>query len=63
MDKNALSSEQLVRLSLARIKAYEPELHAIITLNSHALDEARALDVERRAKGPRSLLHGIPVLL
>lgn len=63
MDKNALSSAQLVRLSLARIKAYEPELHAIITLNSHALDEARALDVERRAKGPRSLLHGIPVLL
>lgn len=63
MDKNALSSEHLVRLSLARIKAYEPELHAIITLNSHALDEARALDVERRAKGPRSLLHGIPVLL
>jgi amidase len=63
MDKGALTSEQLVRLSLARIKAHEPELHAIITLNSHALDEARALDAERRSKGPRSPLHGVPVLL
>jgi amidase len=63
MDKGALTSEQLVRLSLARIKAYEPELHAVITLNPNAIDEARALDAERRSKRPRSLLHGVPVLL
>ena len=63
MDKGALTSEQLVRLSLARIKAYEPKLHAVITLNPNAIDEANALDAERRTKGPRSLLHGIPVLL
>ncbi|WP_179188389.1 amidase [Sphingomonas sp. IBVSS2] len=63
IDRGALTSEQLVRLSLARIRAYEPKLHAIITLNPHALDEARALDAERRRKGRRSLLHGIPVLI
>jgi amidase len=63
MDKGALTSEQLVRLSLARIKAYEPELHAVISLNPNAMEEARALDAERRTKGPRSPLHGVPVLL
>lgn len=63
MDKGALTSEQLAQLSLARIEAYEPQLHAVITLNPNAIEEARALDVERRTKGPRSLLHGIPVLL
>ncbi|CAE6449508.1 unnamed protein product [Rhizoctonia solani] len=31
--------------------------------NRHALEQAAALDVERRAKGKRSPLHGIPILL
>jgi amidase len=62
----ALTSEKLTQLYLARIAAYEkngPKLHAIISLNPHALDQARALDAERRAKGPRGPLHGIPILL
>ena len=63
MDRGVLTAEKLVRLSLARVKAYEPELHAVITLNPDAIKEARTLDEERRAKGPRSPLHGIPVLL
>jgi len=65
MDKGALSSEKLVQLYLARIEAYDakgPALNAVITLNPKALDEARALDEERKAKGPRSPLHGIPIL-
>jgi len=61
-DKGALTSEKLVTLCLARIEAYEPKLHAVITLNPNALDEARKLDAERKAKGPRSALHGIPVI-
>lgn len=63
IDRGALSSERLVALSLARIRAYEPNLHAVIRLNPRALQEARALDAERRSKGRRSPLHGIPVLL
>jgi amidase len=63
IDNGALTSEQLVKLSLARLKAYEPELHAVINVNPHALDEARALDRERVAKGRRSALHGIPIVL
>lgn len=63
MDRGGLTSEQLVGSSLARIKAYEPNLHAVISLNPRALEEARALDAERLATGRRSPLHGIPVLL
>ena len=35
----------------------------MITVNPKALETARALDAERKAKGPRSPLHGIPVVL
>ncbi|MDE0648911.1 MAG: amidase family protein, partial [Gammaproteobacteria bacterium] len=38
-------------------------LNAVLTLNPRALERARALDEERRTRGARSLLHGIPVLL
>jgi amidase len=61
-----LTAEKLTELCLARIAAYDrrgPALHALITLNAKALDVARALDAERRSKGPRSPLHGIPVVL
>jgi len=66
MDKGALSSEKLVQLYLARINAYDaqgPALNTIIVLNANALDEARALDAERKAKGPRSPFHGVPILV
>ncbi len=66
MDAGTLTSERLVQLSLARIEAYDdqgPKLNALITLNAKALEQARALDAERKAKGKRSPLHGIPVVL
>jgi amidase len=62
----ALSSEKLVELYLARIAAYDragPRLNSIIYINPNAKVEAAALDKERAEKGPRSPLHGIPVLL
>jgi amidase len=65
MDAGALSSEKLVQLYLNRIEAYDkagPKINAVITLNPRALDEARALDAERKTKGPRSQLHGVPVV-
>lgn len=61
-----LTYEKLVSLYLARIEAYDhagPALNTVITLNPKALEEARALDDERKAKGPRGPLHGIPVLV
>jgi amidase len=65
-ETGALTSETLVQLCLARIQAYDrqgPSLRAVLTLNPKALDTARALDAERKSKGPRSPLHGIPIVL
>jgi amidase len=61
-----LTSEKLVQMCLARIEAYDrkgPTLRAVIAVNPRALETARALDAERKAKGPRSPLHGIPIVL
>jgi len=65
-DAGTLTSEKLVQLSLARIQAFDhsgPSLNAVLVLNPKAIETARALDAERKAKGPRSPLHGIPVVL
>jgi len=65
-ESGALTSEKLIELSLARIAAFDesgPELNAVLALSRNALAEARALDAERARSGPRSPLHGIPVLL
>jgi amidase len=60
------SSRSLTEKYLARIQEIDkagPMLNAVIELNPDALRIADALDVERRAKGPRGPLHGIPVLI
>ncbi len=65
-DAGTLSSEMLVERYLARIDAYDkagPQLHAVLWVNGDAIATARALDRERRDSGPRSPLHGIPVVL
>lgn len=66
MNKGALTSEKLTRMYLARIDAYDkkgPAINTVITLNPKALEQARALDKERKAKGPRSPIHGVPIVL
>lgn len=65
-DAGALSSEKLVGMYLKRIAAYDkqgPKINAVLYLNKQALDEARALDAERKRSGRRSPLHGIPVVI
>ncbi|WP_341920835.1 amidase family protein [Hydrocarboniphaga effusa] len=65
VDAGALSYEKLVTLYLARIAAYDkkgPSLNTVITLNKNAIATARALDQERKSKGLRSPLMGIPIL-
>ena len=60
----ALTYEGLVRLYLNRIAAYDkhgPRLNAIIEINPRAIETARELDEERKTKGLRSPLHGIPI--
>jgi amidase len=61
-----VTSVGLVELYLQRIRAYDqagPRLNAVLSINPTAAREARALDNERRRRGPRGPLHGIPVLL
>ena len=45
------------------IDKHGPSINAIIELNPDALSIADALDQERRDKGPRGPLHGIPALI
>ncbi|TAM54483.1 MAG: amidase [Paraburkholderia sp.] len=57
---------ELVRGYIDRIQAFDrdgPRLNSIVALSPSALDEAAALDAERRANGMRGLLHGVPVLV
>jgi Asp-tRNA(Asn)/Glu-tRNA(Gln) amidotransferase A subunit family amidase len=61
-----VTSRDLVEKYLARIRAYDqqgPRLNAMIALNPRALDEADALDAERRAGRVRGPLHGIPIVV
>jgi amidase len=61
-----LTAEKLTQMYLARIQAYDrqgPAIRAVLAINPNALETARMLDAERRSKGPRSPLHGIPVVL
>jgi amidase len=66
MASGQLSARQLVEAYLTRIEALDrrgPALHQILELDPDARAIADALDVERKARGPRGPLHGIPVLL
>jgi amidase len=61
-----VSSVALCEFYLARIEAMNvrgPELRAILETNPEALAIAAALDQERRVKGARGPLHGIPLVL
>ena len=66
MQAGRVTSRQLVEAYLARIRAYDqdgPRINAFIMLNPRALDDADALDRERRTRGSRGPLHGIPIVI
>jgi len=48
---------------IAEIDKQGPSINAVIEMNPEAEAIAEALDRERKAKGPRGPLHGIPVLI
>ncbi len=58
-----VTSRELVEQYLVRIATYEDRLNAVIAVNPRALEEADALDRERRAGRVRGPLHGIPIAL
>ena len=63
MEKEDLSAREITEYFLERITLVDdsgPSLNSVIELNPDALEAAEALDA---ARGPRGVLHGIPVLL
>jgi len=63
MQAGQVTSEQLVKTYLQRIKELDGKLNAIIELNPEALQVARAMDKERENGKVRSLMHGIPFVI
>lgn len=66
MQTKLITAEELVRMYLARIEAYEeagPGVNAFLYVNPNAEEEARRLDALRHPGRSRSPLYGIPVLL
>ncbi|HSC30247.1 MAG TPA: amidase, partial [Gemmatimonadaceae bacterium] len=66
MASGKYTARKIVELYLSRIDELDhrgPMLNEVIELNPDAFEIADALDAERKSKGPRSPLHGIPVLI
>jgi amidase len=66
MTKGRYSSRQLTQLYLQRIERIDrggPRLRSISETNPDALAIADVLDVERKSKGVRGPLHGIPIVI
>ncbi|MGD0990195.1 MAG: amidase [Candidatus Sulfotelmatobacter sp.] len=66
MKSGKFTARSLVEKYSSRIDEIDkhgPSLNSIIEMNPDALAIADELDREERAKGPRSPLHGIPVLI
>jgi amidase len=65
MASGRLTSRELVEIYLQRIRFLDEklDLRTVLQLNPDARRIASELDRERRAKGARGPLHGIPVLL
>ena len=63
MKSGRTTSRAIVQQYLTRIATYEDKLHAAITVNPKALEEAEALDRERAQGKVRGPLHGIPIAL
>jgi amidase len=66
MNSGITTARSIAEKYLARIEAIDrqgPALRCVIELNSDALAIADALDKERKEKGARGPLHGVPVLI
>ncbi|MFD1707779.1 amidase family protein [Siminovitchia sediminis] len=63
MAEGEVTSGELVQMYFHRIARFDGKLRSVLELNPDALHIASALDAERKRKGPRGPLHGIPILL
>ncbi len=63
LETGLFTSEELVKYYIGRINKYNKQLNAVITVNDHALEEARQKDNERKSGLAKGALFGIPLSL
>src|SRR5580704_1097577 len=66
MKSGKFTARSLVEKYSARIEEIDkhgPAINSVLELNPDAFSTADQLDQERKAKGPRGPLHGIPILI
>jgi amidase len=66
MKSGQYSARSLAEMYLSRIEEIDrqgPAVNSVIEINPDALAIADALDAERKTRGPRGPLHGIPILI
>lgn len=63
LDEEIITSEQLINIYLERIKEYNDQYNALITINENAINEAKELDKERQNGNIKSSIHGIPIIV
>jgi amidase len=59
----SLSITEMYLTRIDEVDKHGPAINSVIELNPEALDIADALDKERKEKGTRGPLHGIPILI
>jgi len=63
MKSGEITARSLTEAYLNRIDSVDKQINSVIEKNSEALDIAEQLDRERKEKGARGPLHGIPILI
>lgn len=66
MSNGRLTSRMVTEAYLRVIETLDrrgPQIGSVLEVNPDALAIADAMDTERRSRGPRSVLHGVPVLI
>ncbi len=63
MKSGEITARSLTEAYLNRIDAIDKQINSVIEKNSEAIDIAEQLDRERKQKGSRGSLHGIPILI
>src|ERR1700751_2504816 len=56
----AQAAEAVTKAAIAQVQSIDPQIHAVIALDPTALDQARAIDRSRKARG---VLYGYAILL
>ncbi len=63
VDLGLVNYETIAKIYLERIKEYNDEFNAIISINENIVDEAKKLDEQYKKSGRTSMLFGMPLVI